>query len=472
MSCRQRDPLLRFATKRDLTRHQQTHEESDSSILICRYCGDSTGRRDNLQRHIETVHNGGVWKAAKNGDEETMRQCVRANPQAIEETDQDDHTPFLLSCIHGQESIARMLLDEGACSDPDTGPYALWLAVLHDNTKIIELLVGKGFTRASWKPTYKSKAFIQAATDGDLSLVKRYTDISGDIEILDSQGRTALDRAAETGHEDIVKHLINHGTKLELTKLRMGTIPNAFLIAARRGHVGLLDFLLGKELDSEYVPYPPRVYRIIFLDDLSQHEGILRLVAKRVVNHDGLSSSLLWDSVWSGKTMGARILLEERNTTHPMRNETTLIFSAAQWGRSDLVAFLLEQGVAVGTVIDGQTMLHVVASLQHHWRTSASSLIRVLRVLLDRGSDIEALDRYGYNALHWATKRGHLEIVTFLLEAGANPHAKTRCNQVAVDLIPTRFGEEKANRFKEQLVLDRARTPTQSGESGSESCNV
>ncbi|KAK1753734.1 ankyrin repeat-containing domain protein [Echria macrotheca] len=458
IDCRQRNPLLRFATRRDLTRHQQTHEASDSPVLMCHYCGDTTGRRDNLQRHIETVHKGGVCKAAKNGDEETMRQCLRANPQAIQETDQDGHTPFLLSCIHGQERILQMLLDEGAGTDPDTGLYALWLAVLHDKPKIIKLLVGAGFTKASWKQTYKSKTLIQAATDGDLPLVKRYTDIGGDIEIMDTQGRSALVHAAEKGYEDIVKHLIDRGAKLELTKVYRQPIPSVCLVAARCGHVGILDFLLSKE--PEFGFDSRSIYDAIFEDDQSQHEGILRLIAKRVVHHDELSDRLANISIYSGNTMGARILFEERSTTHPIPNEVSTIFLVARWCRSDLVLFLLEQGVPIGSVLDGQSLLHYVASTPRYYSLPVDLQIHVLRVLLDRGLETEALDSSGYNALHWATKRGHLEVVKFLLEAGANPHTKTRDNLVAVDLIPQRLGEEGAARFREQLLLDRAGTLT------------
>jgi len=464
MSCRQREPPLRFATKRDLTRHQQTHDESGSSVLTCPYCGESTGRRDNLQRHIDTIHNGGVCKAAKNGDEETVQDCLLANPQVIEETDQDGHTPFLLSCIHGQEGIARMLLDKGACSDPDTGPYALWLAVLHDKTRIVKLLMGKGFTRAEWKPTYKSKAFAQAATDGDLSLVKRYTEIGGDIDTLDSQGRTALVRAAENGHEDTVKHLIEHGAKLECTKIQWLTIPDALLIAARRGHVELLDSLLPKKPGSN-----SSYQEAILFDDQTQHEGVLRLIAKRIADCDDISSRLLRSLVVWEKTMAAQIILEERNSRHPIRNNTSLLFHAAELGRLDLVVFLLEQGVDVGAVVDGQSPLHAVANLYSYTRIPVSLQINVLRVLLDRGSDIEALDHRGYNVLHWATIRGRLEVVTFLLEAGANPHAETSRNQVAVDLISQKVKKEKRIRIKEQLLLAMARTPPRGGDSGSES---
>ena len=357
-----------------------------------------------------------------------------------------------------------MLLDKGACSDPETGPYALWLAVLHDKTRTIELLMEKGFTRAEWKPTYKSKALIQAATDGDLSLVKRYTEIDGDVEVLDSQGRTAVVRAAENGHKDVVKHLINHGAKLQLTR-RM--VPGVLLIAARRGHVELLDFLLPMKPESG-LPHETTYWAILF-DNQTQDEGVFRLIAKRIADRDNISSILLHHLVESGKTMAAQIILEERNTRHPIRNNASLLFFAAIWGRLDLVVFLLEQGVDVRAVVHGESALHAVASLYSDDITPASLQIGVLRVLLDRGSDIESLDPHGYNALHLATRRGRLEVVTFLLEAGANPHAKTSRNQVAVDLIGKRFKEEKAIRLRDHLLLAMARAPLLDGERGSES---
>ena len=43
-----------------------------------------------------------------------------------------------------------------------------------------------------------------------------------------------------------------------------------------------------------------------------------------------------------------------------------------------------------------------------------------VRLLLDRGADVNIADEYGETALHWAAIHGHLDIVKMLIEHGAD----------------------------------------------------
>ena len=49
--------------------------------------------------------------------------------------------------------------------------------------------------------------------------------------------------------------------------------------------------------------------------------------------------------------------------------------------------------------------------------------VKTVRVLLDAGADVDAIDNNGWRALHIAAQNGHLEVVQVLLDAGADVHA-------------------------------------------------
>src|SRR5215471_5340463 len=49
-----------------------------------------------------------------------------------------------------------------------------------------------------------------------------------------------------------------------------------------------------------------------------------------------------------------------------------------------------------------------------------------VRTLLTRGEDVNAAQGDGMTALHWAARRGDLDVVKMLLAAGANVRAITR----------------------------------------------
>ena len=56
--------------------------------------------------------------------------------------------------------------------------------------------------------------------------------------------------------------------------------------------------------------------------------------------------------------------------------------------------------------------------------------IEAVKVVLQKGVDVNAKTRYGATALHYACDRGHLEVVRFLIERGAdvNARAEIDCN--------------------------------------------
>ncbi|HEF5875830.1 TPA: ankyrin repeat domain-containing protein, partial [Burkholderia cenocepacia] len=58
-------------------------------------------------------------------------------------------------------------------------------------------------------------------------------------------------------------------------------------------------------------------------------------------------------------------------------------------------------------------------------KMAASSGVHVaVRLRLNRGDDVHATDEKGYNALHYAAARGHLQTCRVLLDAGIDPIAR------------------------------------------------
>ena len=71
----------------------------------------------------------------------------------------------------------------------------------------------------------------------------------------------------------------------------------------------------------------------------------------------------------------------------------------------------------------------------------------IVKLLLEAGADVEARDRWGQTALHWAAKRSQANEVKLLLEAGADAEARTTAGQTPRDL---------ATRHAVIRVLDQA----------------
>lgn len=102
----------------------------------------------------------------------------------------------------------------------------------------------------------------------------------------------------------------------------------------------------------------------------------------------------------------------------------TPVHAAARCGHADVLALLLDDpraavGVNVTTGVGGVTLLHAAAS----GGPSVGNLACV-KLLIDRGAAVDALDAAGLSPLAEAARVANLGAVRALLAAGANPNAR------------------------------------------------
>src|SRR4030095_4463794 len=75
-----------------------------------------------------------------------------------------------------------------------------------------------------------------------------------------------------------------------------------------------------------------------------------------------------------------------------------------------------------------------------------------VRLLLDRGGDPGAFNRFGQTALHFAVERGaDVSVVQLLVTRGADPDFRDRQGRTALDLA-SRPGRGAANENREKVV--------------------
>jgi len=77
-----------------------------------------------------------------------------------------------------------------------------------------------------------------------------------------------------------------------------------------------------------------------------------------------------------------------------------------------------------------------VAELQY-W-AQVGNLGKV-KIALNNGADINAVDEYGYSALHSAAEDGNLEIVKLLVEHGANVNLRTHDGKTAAEIADEEY---------------------------------
>ncbi|OWY96908.1 26S proteasome non-ATPase regulatory protein [Phytophthora megakarya] len=108
---------------------------------------------------------------------------------------------------------------------------------------------------------------------------------------------------------------------------------------------------------------------------------------------------------------------------------------------ADEMIDLIQQGLDVKSDKLGQTALSFAVANGH---------IDVVTLLLDRGADIAAQDKRDRTALHLAAANGHREVVSLLLERGANVAAQDKIRWTALHCACS-----KGHRDVASLLLER-----------------
>jgi ankyrin repeat protein len=210
------------------------------------------------------------------------------------------------------------------------------------------------------RDSHGGTALHRAAGSGHEAVVRLLLEKGADVKARDSYGRTALHWAASSGHEAVVRLLLEKGADVKARDSDGGT---ALHRAASRGQEAVVRLLLEKGADVK-------------------------------ARDSDRGTALHW-AASSGQEAVVRLLLEKRADVKATDSDGgTALHRAARSRQEAVVRLLLEKGADVkATDSDGGTALHRAARSGHE---------AVVRLLLEKGADVKAKDSQGGTALHWA----------------------------------------------------------------------
>lgn len=202
------------------------------------------------------------------------------------------------------------------------------------------------------------------------------------VNVKDIHGSTPLSIAAQEGHLEVVKLLLEKGAAIE-TKTNY-----------RRAPVSTAAFYSN-----------PAIVKV--------------LAVKGTV--EAIGATPLYIAAREGHLAVVKLLLEKGAAIEAKAEDgCTPLSTAAFNGHADVVKLLLERGAAVeGKHKDSVTPLAMAAQQGH---------LEVVRLLLEKGAAVDAKDNDGFTPLARAAQNRdgllarHLEVMKFLLAKGANPN--------------------------------------------------
>ncbi|XP_020632929.1 transient receptor potential cation channel subfamily A member 1-like isoform X2 [Orbicella faveolata] len=305
----------------------------------------------------------------------------------------DEHETVLhVAAREGWDEVLRYLLQRASMtgisckdlvnSENHESKSCLHLAVDGGHVEAAKICIEYG---ADVRPVTKRNIPLHVASSiGDLTMVKFLLSQSViHVDEEDSEGMTPILRACLSGHVEIIEHLITKGAAI--CSLPGSSAPSPLMCAAKRGHNRAILFLLqrGSPIDLR-----------------DSHQRTCLHVAAHSADVETVDIIL---------ENGGRDLIDSLD-----KDNRTPIHYAASKGSYEIVQKLLDAGANIN-VKDAEENVPI------HMATESGNLACVRALLRANPKSLHNVEYRLRTSLHFAAYEGHLHLVKFLLDNGANP---------------------------------------------------
>jgi len=361
-------------------------------------------------------------------------------------------TPLWLASVNGDAKTIAMLLEGGADAGSANadGETALMVAARTGKTDAVNLLLARGAdpnVKEGWRG---QTALMWAAAEGHAAVIDLLVARGADLKMRSNAGFTALLFAAREGRIAAVEALLKAGADMNdsLPVKRRGPQAanqapappppalevglNAFLVAAANAHYELAARLLDRGADPNAAP---QGYTALHQVSWVRKAGVSGS------NNPAPQGSGTMDSLTFVRTLVAKgAQLNARVTKRPGMGVTTLnsigatpFLLAARTADAPLMKLLADLGAdPMLTNEDGSTPLMVAAGLGTNAPGedpgTEPEVLEAVKVALDLGNDLNAVDKNGETAMHGAAYKHVPSVVRYLAEKGAKIEVWNRPN--------------------------------------------
>lgn len=388
--------------------------------------------------------------AVYHDDVETARLLVRAGGR-VDVANRNGVPPLSLACANANAEMVGLLLEAGANPSRSLpgGETPLMTAARTGNPAIVEALLARG-ADPNAREQRQQTALMWAAAEGHAPIVRALLGAGADVTATLQSGFTPWFFAVREGRIEVVRLLLAAGQDVNETLKReerseeginnaaykpVGKGTSALLLAVQNGHFELALALVGAGAD-------PNDHRTGFTP-LHTMSWVRKPDASDSGDPSPIGSGRLTalefvrELVKRGADVNHRLPTAPRVPNSATRIGTkgaTPFLMAADRADTALMRTLLEAGADPTLANEnGSTPLMVAAGLgttspEEEAGTEVEALESV-KLLLERGMDVNAVDSNGDTAMHGAAYGNFPAVVQLLAERGADPKIWGRPNK-------------------------------------------
>ncbi|RKL32212.1 hypothetical protein BFJ72_g10792 [Fusarium proliferatum] len=351
-----------------------------------------------------------------------------ANPHML---GYEGNTPLHLAAISGDEDIIKMLLDRGAdiSTSNEYGHIPLVLAVRYRRETAYMKLLELG-TVDMCGENHRT-ALIEAASVGDLTLVKTLVQRGATVDFLDETGQTALMEASRGRNPQIVKLLLEKKSDVNLKDHNCDT---AIIKACIGGDPSVIELLLEANAQLEFT----NAARETVLSNVGRScgEGII----KRLLRHstdpatrDRHSGYVLASASKNGRLDIVSSILEDAAFKPALEHLNLALSNSCSAGNEKVVKLLIDHGASPNTNLE----------LMEWPETLLTRAIRegddaIVLLLLDAGINCENENKAEIGPIHAAASTGTKLMVQSLIDKGFSVNHRASIGRMPLDFAMRR----------------------------------
>ncbi len=393
--------------------------------------------------------------------------------------------PITLAAMNGSATVVGALLEAGADANTLTaaGEPVLLTAARTGDLKTVQTLLRRGAQVNAREQWFGETAMMWAASENHADVVRALAAAGGDINVrstvldapvldfprsggpnmpLPRGGWTPLMFAARQGSFEAVKALVELGASLDavalpetdvalkgddLTSADRGIGTSALVFAIINAHYDLAVMLLEKGANPNVVDLAGTgaLYAAVDMNSMQWIQGRPQPILKDSIDGPELVRRLLQ----KGADPNARLKRSPLKRHHDAGTSlnfgegATPLMRAARTNDVEVMKVLLDGGADPFLTLPDRTNTLMIAAGQGYGGVRGEAIrivvptpegaVEALKLLLDRGMDVDAFNAAGNTALHGAVGRGDL-VVKFLASRGATLNTRNRAGFTPLDL--------------------------------------
>ncbi|XP_062595086.1 putative ankyrin repeat protein RF_0381 [Saccostrea cucullata] len=346
------------------------------------------------------------------GSEEMCRYLVNMYPSLIFVVNNEGYTALHSACCGGSLKIVSFLINRGINFNAlsNDGESILHAACFCGEFEICQYLVDNYPHLLDVKDKSSNTVLHDAASGGNVQIVKLLIEKKMNINSLQGDGKTILHQCCRLGEMEMCEYLVNHFPELlEIRDNRGWTVLHS---ACRGGSVEIVSLLIEKGMDFNALSKDGEtiLHRACLKGKFEVCEYLVENYPHLLDVKDKFSNSVLHDAAWGGSVQIVKLLIEKKMDINALQGGgETILHLCCRSGKMEVCEYLIKlfSGLLEIRDNDGWTAIHSACS---------GGSVEIVSFLMEKGMDIKTLSNNGKSILHRACLCGKFEVCEYLVE--------------------------------------------------------